>query len=110
MNNEKDDGRLTVEQILSWMNQFPARIALKYQTAVNWESEFAGLAVRQLFFGKHYLETLSIYSSLWGPALRLTVDVQRRTLEKLLIDPIKTAARIAVRTGRHPDFFAEQND
>ncbi|MGD8845602.1 MAG: hypothetical protein PVI54_08835 [Desulfobacteraceae bacterium] len=109
-NHKKDESRLTVEQILSWMNQFPARGTLKYQTAVNWKSEFAGLAVRQLFFGKHYLDALSLYSSLWGPAFGLTIDYQRLILEKLLIDPIKTAARIAVRTGRHPDIFAEQND
>lgn len=109
-NHKQDESRLTVEQILSWMNQFPARNAFKYQTAVNWKSEFAALPVRQLFFGKHYLDTLSLYSSLWGPAFSLTIDFQRRILEKLLIDPIKTAARIAVRTGRHPDIFAEQND
>jgi poly(3-hydroxyalkanoate) synthetase len=108
--NGELESRLTVEQILSWMNRFPARSALKYQTAVNWKSEFAGLAVRQLFFGKRSLDTLSLYASLWGPAMRLTADIQRRTLEKLFIDPIKTAARIAVRTGRHPDIFAEQND
>ncbi|MGD9366176.1 MAG: hypothetical protein PVH87_10785 [Desulfobacteraceae bacterium] len=109
-NHKQHESRLTLEQILSWMNQFPARSALPYQTAVNWKSEFAGLAVKQLFFGKHYLDTLSLYSSLWAPALRPTIDFQRRIMEKLIIDPIKTAARIAVCTGRHPDIFAEQND
>lgn len=53
------------------MNPFPARSDLKYQTAVNWKSEFAGLAVKQLFFGKHCLDTLSRYSSKKMPWLNL---------------------------------------
>jgi hypothetical protein len=87
----EDEKVLTAEQLLAWMNPFPARDALKYQTAVNWKSEVAGLAVRQLFLGKHYLDILSQYASLWGPAFHLTTGFQRLILEKLLIQPIKTA-------------------
>ncbi|MCP4748724.1 MAG: hypothetical protein GY874_21700 [Desulfobacteraceae bacterium] len=108
--HKQDQNRLSIEQILSWINLFPARYALKSQTAVNWKSEFAGFAVRQLFVGKHYLDTLSLYWPFWPPAFSLAIGFQRQALKKLLIDPIKTTARISVRTGRHPDIFAEQND
>ncbi len=37
-------------------------------------------------------------------------DVSRPTVEQILSWMNLFPARIAVRTGRHPDFFAEQND
>ena len=111
MNGDRhNEKRLTVEEILSWMNQLPAGSAPKFKTAVNWKSEFAGHAVRQLFTGKRLLDSMSLYSLLWGPGWSLLIDLQRRILENLFIDPMITAARIAVRTGRHPDIFAEQNE
>jgi hypothetical protein len=105
----RNETRLTAEQILSWMHQTPSDKALGLETAVNWKSEFVGLAVRQLFACKHFLESMSLYPLVWWP-WALAADSQRRMLEKLLINPIKTAARIAVRTGRHADIFAEQNE
>jgi poly(3-hydroxyalkanoate) synthetase len=107
--NRSNETRLTAEHILSWMHQTPSDKALGLETAVNWKSEFVGLAVRQLFACKHFLESMNPYPLVWWP-WSLVADGQRRMLEKLLINPIKTAARIAVRTGRHPDIFAEQNE
>ncbi len=103
--------RISPDALLKIVGTAPADNPEKYKTTHNWVSHLVGQQVKSLMQLREYLHSMGSTAELYGPfaSAAFIAKWQEILLDIFVIQPIRTQARIAAKTGSDPDFFVEHN-
>lgn len=109
--HQDTEGRISPDSLLSLLADGPGEHPEKYKSTHNRISQMVGQQVKSLMHLRDYLRFAGDNAALYGPfaSAGFIAKWQEILLDVFVIQPIRTQARIAVKTGTEPDFFIEQN-
>lgn len=104
----EDVKRITPDELLITMGVSPVDNHAGIKTALPWKSMMAGMQAKALFQYKRTLDSIIQNHNIFGPYAVLA-SMQNTFLTSLILDPMKSHARLSVRSGRDPDIFRDLN-